>query len=180
MDIFCDSATNSKLAELKSFLFNHKNSNAIINFYSNEFIHFPFIPPRTPLFSGLWGTLSNSRGLYPTYEELSTAMVAIEGILNSSDPNDFEALTPGYFLIGAPLRSLPERDVLSKEVDKLEYWARISAAKYNFWKKWSNDYLNELQTHNKLTASKPNIKPGSLVIVREDNLPPQQWFIKNH
>ena len=197
-DIFCDNATNfvaanSKLAQLKSFLFNTKNSNAIINYCSNQFINFRFIPPRTPHFGGLWeAAVKSAKGHLTkalsntklTYEELATAMVEIEAILNSrpisplsSDPSDFEALTPGHFLIGAPLRSLPERDVLSKEVNNLEYWARISAVKQSFWKRWSHDYLNELQTRNKWTASNPNVTPGSLVIVREDNLPPQQWLM---
>ncbi|XP_037809036.1 uncharacterized protein LOC119601875 [Lucilia sericata] len=94
-----------------------------------------------PHFGGLWEaavksakghltrTLDNTR---LTYEELATAMIEIEAVLNSrpisplsSDPSDFEALTPGHFLIGAPLRSLPERDVPTNEINKLEYWARL-------------------------------------------------------
>ncbi|XP_061394644.1 uncharacterized protein LOC133330196, partial [Musca vetustissima] len=145
-DIFCDNATN----------FVGANSKA-------------------PHFGGLWEAavksakghltkaLSNTR---LTYEELSTAMVEIEAILNSRpisplscDPSDSEALTPGHFLIGAPMRSLPERDVLTKEVNNLEYWARICAIKQSFWNKWSHDYINELQTRNKWIASNPNVKP---------------------
>ncbi|XP_065365522.1 uncharacterized protein LOC135958548 [Calliphora vicina] len=197
-DIFCDNATNfvganSKLAQLKSFLFDPKNSNFIINYCSNQFINFRFIPPRAPHFGGLWEaavksakghltrTLDNTR---LTYEELATAMIDIEAILNSrpisplsSDPSDFEALTPGHFLIGAPLRSLPERDVPPIEINKLEYWARISAIKQHFWKKWSHDYINELQTRNKWTSTNSNICTGSLVIIKEDNLPPQRWLM---
>ncbi|XP_065356183.1 uncharacterized protein LOC135950577 [Calliphora vicina] len=111
-------------------------------------------------------------------------MIDIEAILNSrpisplsSDPSDFEALTPGHFLIGAPLRSLPERDVPPIEINKLEYWARISAIKQQFWKKWSHDYINELQTRNKWTSTNSNICTGSLVIIKEDNLPPQRWLM---
>ncbi|XP_037824981.1 uncharacterized protein LOC119613110 [Lucilia sericata] len=146
-----------------------------------------------PHFGGLWEaavksakghltrTLDNTR---LTYEELATAMIEIEAVLNSrpisplsSDPSDFEALTPGHFLIGAPLRSLPERDVPTNEINKLEYWARISAIKQQFWKKWSHDYINELQTRNKWTSTNSNITPGSLVIIKEDNLPPQRWLM---
>ncbi|XP_065367154.1 uncharacterized protein LOC135959932 [Calliphora vicina] len=163
-DIFCDNATN----------FVGANSKA-------------------PHFGGLWEaavksakghltrTLDNTR---LTYEELATAMIDIEAILNSrpisplsSDPSDFEALTPGHFLIGAPLRSLPERDVPPIEINKLEYWARISAIKQQFWKKWSHDYINELQTRNKWTSTNSNICTGSLVIIKEDNLPPQRWLM---
>lgn len=184
---------NSKLSQLKSFLFDSNNSNYISNYCSNQFINFRFIPPRAPQFGGLWEaavksakghltrTLFNTR---LTYEELTTAMVEIEAILNSrpisplsSDPSDFEALTPGHFLIGSAIRALPERDVSTKEIDNLQYWARISAIKQQFWKKWFHDYINELQTRNKWTISNPNVAPGALVIIHEDNIPPQKWLM---
>lgn len=49
-----------------------------------------------------------------TYEELYTLLVQIEACLNSrplcpmsNDGTDLQVLTPGHFLIGAPLTSLP-------------------------------------------------------------------------
>ncbi|XP_073841387.1 uncharacterized protein [Musca autumnalis] len=114
-----------------------------------------------PHFGGLWEaavklakghltrTLANSR---LTYEELVTALVEIEAILNSrpispmsSDPSDFEALTPGHFIIGSALRSLPEKDHSSKNLTNLDHWAQITNIKQRFWKKWSHEYINELQ-----------------------------------
>lgn len=185
-DIFCDNATNfvganSKLKQLKSFLFDSGNKNSIINYCSNQFINFRFIPPMAPHFGGLWEaavksakghlnrTLFNTR---LTYEELATAMIEIEAILNSrpisplsSDPSDFEALTPGHFLIGSALCALPDRDVSTNNIDQLQYWARISAIKQRFWERWSHDYINELQTRNKWTSSNSNVVPGSMVTI---------------
>lgn len=87
-------------------------------------IEWKFIPPRAPHFGGLWeagvksakSLLSRSVGKQPmTFEELTTTFARIECLLNSrplcsltEDPTTFDFLTPGHFLIGGPLSSLPE------------------------------------------------------------------------
>ncbi|XP_061391232.1 uncharacterized protein LOC133326618 [Musca vetustissima] len=197
-DIFCDNGTNfvganTKLKDLKRFLFDEDNKNHITNFCANEFINFNFIPPRAPHFGGLWEaavksakghltrTFTNTR---LTYEELATALTEIEAILNSrpispmsSDPSDLEALTPGHFIIGCSMRSLPELDLSSKNVNNLDHWAQITKIKQHFWKKWSHEYINELQVRNKWTSSNPNVAVNTLVLVHEDNVPPQKWLM---
>ncbi|XP_073823116.1 uncharacterized protein [Musca autumnalis] len=146
-----------------------------------------------PHFGGLWEaavksakghlnrTLANTR---LTFEELVTALVEIDAILNSrpispmsSDPSDLEALTPGHFITGSALRSLPEREVTTTNINNLEHWAQITAIKQRFWKKWHHEYINELQVRNKWTASNTNIGVGSMVLVHEDNIPPQKWLM---
>lgn len=48
-----------------------------------------------------------------TFEEMSTVLAQIEASLNSrplydiNDDNGIDALTPGHFLIGKPLSSIP-------------------------------------------------------------------------
>lgn len=194
--IFCDNATNfvgarNQLAALKEFMFNKETQKHVVDFCSNQFINFQFIPPRAPHFGGLWEaavksakghlyrTLKNTR---LTFEELMTAMVEIEAVLNSrplsplsADPNELQAITPGHFLIGDSLKALPEPVMQFKEIDNLVYWTRITAIKQRFWQQWSKDYILELQSRNKWTTSQPNIMKGALVIIHEDNIPPQVW-----
>lgn len=198
-DIYCDNATNfvgasNKLAELKAFLFKNETQTDIHNYCCNTFINFHFIPPRAPHFGGLWEaavksakahlnrTMMNTR---LTFEELYTALVEIEAVLNSrpispcsSDPSDIRALTPADFLYGCPLKSLPEkRPTIAKEICHMENWARISAIKQKFWQQWSHDYLNELQCRTKWSSEAPNVTVGSMVVVHDDNLPPLKWTI---
>ncbi|XP_075150646.1 uncharacterized protein LOC142224745 [Haematobia irritans] len=57
-DIYCDNGTNfvganSKLKDLKMFLFDQNHQNEIVNYCANEFVNFHFIPPRAPHFGGL-------------------------------------------------------------------------------------------------------------------------------
>ncbi|XP_036339567.1 uncharacterized protein LOC118748926 [Rhagoletis pomonella] len=148
-DIFCDNATNfvgacSKLAELKAFLFKKENQNVITNFCTNEFVNFHLIPPRAPHFGGIWeaavksakGHLNRSiMNARLTYEELTTVLVEIEAVLNSrpisplsSDPSDYEALTPGHFITGSALKSLPER-AIANNINLVNKWTQITAIK---------------------------------------------------
>ncbi|XP_036346961.1 uncharacterized protein LOC118756298 [Rhagoletis pomonella] len=147
---------------------------------------------RAPHFGGIWEaavksakghlnrSMANSR---LTYEELTTALVEIEAVMNSrpitplsSDPNDYEALTPGHFIIGDALKALPERNV-SSNISHAQQWAQIATIKQNFWKQWSHEYINELQVRSKWFADRPNIENNTMVIIHEDNLPPQKWLM---
>ncbi|XP_050339915.1 uncharacterized protein LOC126766119 [Bactrocera neohumeralis] len=173
-DIYSDDATNfvgaySKLSELKAFLFKKETKDVITNYCANQFINFHFIPPRAPHFGGIWeAAVKSATGITQTndlnrsvmntkltYEELTTALVEIEAVLNSwplsplsSDPSDYEALTPGHFLTGSALKSLPERAV-ADNVNQVNRWNQITAVKQIFWKRWSHDYISDLQARTK-------------------------------
>lgn len=43
--------------------------------------------------------------------------------------------------------------------------------KQHFWKRCLVDYLNELPQRTKWKTNAPSLKPGDLVIIREDNIP---------
>lgn len=197
-EIYCDNATNfvgaqSKLKELHKLFFDSKTQSSINNFCIDNNINFLFIPPRAPHFGGIWesavktakGHLNRSlANAKLSFEELSTALVEIEAIMNSrpltplsSDPNDLEALTPGHFIIGAPLKSLPEPLDLAPNISFLQRWRRINAVKSHFWHRWVNEYVNELQSHTKWAADTPNVPVGAMVIMHEDNIPPQKWLL---
>ena len=127
--IYWDNATNfvgtkSKLKDFRDSFFKDLNKNTILQFVADKGIQFEFIPPRAPHFGGIWEAAVKSAktlltrtfgGAILTFEELNTALVEVEAILNSrpitamsSDPSDFTALTPGHFLIGCPINSFPE------------------------------------------------------------------------
>lgn len=197
-DIHCDNATNfvgarSKLVELRNMLFKSSSQESINNFCTNSSINFHFIPPRAPHFGGIWEAAVNVAkghlyrslsGAKLTFEELSTALVEIEAIMNSrpitpmsSDPSDLEAITPAHLLIGSSLKTIPEPTVEVPDISFIQRWRRINAVKTHFWQRWSTEYVHELQGRAKWTSSSPNVKIGSLVIVHEDNVPPQKWLM---
>ena len=196
--IYCDNATNFKgasnqLAELDDVIFSTNAQEQIIRDNSNRGINFKFIPPRAPNFGGLWEAEVKSakyllvRGASSaslTYEELETVMIGIEAILNSrpltpmsSDPNDLSAITPGHFLIGEPLTSIPDPHKSDDKLTIAQRWELVSRLKHDFWKRWSHEYLSELQYRRKWKTESDNLKENDMVIVKDENLPVMQWPI---
>ncbi|XP_059056122.1 uncharacterized protein LOC131849997 [Achroia grisella] len=154
-------------------------------------IDFHFIPAYAPHYGGLWeaGVKSTKYHLQRvlgnctlTYEELNTTLIQIEAVLNSrpltplsSDPADYNPLTPGHFLIGRSLTFLPDRDYQRHSTNNLTRFQRIEQLRQHFWARWSKEYIAELQQRVKWRTCKDNLKLNTLVVIKEDNLPPLKW-----
>lgn len=194
--IFSDNGTNfvganNHLREIHALL--HKSKNAISDFCTSKEITWHFIPPSSPHFGGLWesGIKSAKHHLRRvignqtlTFEEMSTLLCRIEATLNSrplcplsSDPADINALTPGHFLIGNALMSVPEYNWETTALNRLSRWQLIQQASQSFWRTWHKDYINSLRQRSKWTESTPSVLPGQLVLIRDDNLPPLKWCL---
>lgn len=153
-------------------------------------ITFHFIPPKAPHFGGLWERAIQSAKRHLrrvvgdqvlTVEEFTTLVCRIEAMLNSrpitpmsSDPSDLEVLTPGHFLTGGPLVSLPETSQ-SEPINRLKRWQLIHSFAQQIWKRWQTEYLHTLQNRPKWTQPQRNLKVDDLVLVQEDNVSPLQW-----
>ena len=119
------------------------------------------------------------------FEELTTVLCQIVACLNSRpiaesvDSNDDDGiapLTPGHFLIGRPLESLPDHpDAINKPVTLLKRWYLCQALVNHFWKKWYAEYLNRLQRFNKWKHEKRNLSIGDIVLIKDDRLMPCKW-----
>jgi hypothetical protein len=195
--IYSDNGTNfvgasNEIKAVLEFLKSDKFKNKLAHTYNYDEIVWHFIPPRAPTFGGLWEStvklvkyhmVRTVGGQLLTYEELNTVLYKIESILNSrpltaesTDPNDFQVLTPGHFLIGRPLNSRPQSDVSDVPDNRLSRWHLIQKGFQNFWKRWSLEYLHLLQQRSKQFKSKVDVKPGALILVMEDNTPPLKWL----
>ncbi|XP_072392197.1 uncharacterized protein [Diabrotica undecimpunctata] len=196
--IFSDNATNflgakNQLFELYNFLKNKETNSSIQAFLASSQIRWKTIPPRSPHHGGLWESAIKSAkhhiyrllgNLKITFEEFSTVLTQIEAVLNSrpicalsNDPSDFTYLTPGHFLIGRSLTSLPDQEYTSIPENRLSIWQNLSKLQQLFWKRWSTDYLNRLQNRPKWFLPFKNLEPNDLVLVKEDNLPPLYWSL---
>jgi len=197
--LYCDNATNfvgaaNQLQRLTDELFGPEGQSKLNEFASAVGLEFKFIPPRAPHFGGLWEAAVKSmkhllvRNIAEsklTLEELYTVAAEAEAILNSrpltpmsTDPNDGEAITPGHFLIGDALLSVPENiDITKINVNYLSRFQNITYLKQRVWSLWQRDYIQSLQVRAKWLQPTSDIKVGIVVVVHEDNMPPQQWVL---
>lgn len=150
-------------------------------------ISWHFNPPSAPHFGGLWeaGVKSVKTLLYRTlglqrlkYEELATLLSRIEATLNSrplgaksSDPSDFEALTPSHFLTLMSSTAQVEPNLVNVPLSHFQRWRIFKDIHSHFWKRWQTEYLQTLQNRTKWIAHNPNLKIHDLVLIREPTAP---------
>ncbi|GBN24424.1 hypothetical protein AVEN_39034-1 [Araneus ventricosus] len=193
--IFSDNAKNfvGASTELKKLykMVSHPNE-TLANFLLSENIEWKFIPPRSPNFGGLWETGVKSfkhhlkrvvGNAHLTLEEFLTIILEIESVLNSrpltplsTEFDNFETLSPGHFLIGRPLTSTAEPDLLNITENILFKWKKITKYSQQIWRLWKKDYLNTLQQRSKWMFSKNNVKLGALVLIKDENMPSVKWL----
>ncbi|XP_052744116.1 uncharacterized protein LOC128199280 [Bicyclus anynana] len=191
-EFFSDNGKNLVGAanDIKKFL--KQNKESIIEFATQEQIKFIFSPSYAPHFGGIWeaGVKSAKHHIkrvmgntHLTFEEISTLFAQVEAILNSRplcplspSPNDFLALTPGHFLIGRPITSLPSPDLTDHNSSSLQRYARLEQIRQHFWNRWNKEYVSELQNRLKWrTNDGPKLKIGDLVLIHEEYVPPLSW-----
>lgn len=104
----------------------------------------------------------------------------IEACLNSrpmvalvDEPQlDSMVLSPGHFLIGRPLIARPDADLSNSKLNRLTRWQLVQRMHQDFWKVWSQDYLNTVRQRNKWREGKTDVEVGDMVVTRRENLPP--------
>ena len=164
-------------------------------------VNWKFNVPRAPWWGGVFERLvrSTKRCLRKvlgqakfSYDELLTALVEIESVLNSrpltyiSEDDLDEPLTPSHMLVGRRLMSYP--DHLLTTTDEFEddevvghklnaRFKHLNRSLNSFWKRWRREYLLELREahrhHRSSGTSELNV--GDIVVVYSDDQPRSCW-----
>lgn len=196
-EIWSDNGTNfqgasNTLENLKTHLMSINDDNEFQDYLLKNQVKWHFIPPRAPHFGGLWESavrlmkhhLTRVIGdAHLTYEHFNTLLIQVEAVLNSrplspisNDPNDLNPLTPGHFLIGRELTSLPEELIRHIPTNRLNLYQRVQQMMQSFWQRWQRDYLHTLHQRTKWMFKPPNsLQAGQMVLLKEDNLIPMRW-----
>lgn len=190
-DIWCDNGRNFVAAAKEIAQFVKLNKINIKEFAADEGINFIFSPAYAPNYNGLAEAgikrakfhlkriLGNT---HLTFEELASVFSQIEAILNSRplcplspSPNDFSPLTPGHFLVGRPLTSLPSPPLHDANPNKLDRYRRLEQIRQHFWSRWSTEYVAELQQRYKWRARHRDLQLDELVLIKDESLRPLHW-----
>ena len=183
---------NRELKEIMNFLKLQITQKNVSEFCSAKSVEWKFIPQRSPHFGGLWEAAVKSFKTHLkrivgdvrlTYEEMSTVLAQIEACLNSRplvalnslDDDSIEVLTPGHFLIGQPLVTLPDPALSYRSVSLLKRWHLCQNLVRHFWKRWSLEYLTTLQRFYKWRHPTKNLSVGDLVLLIENEVIPTRW-----
>ncbi|GBM42553.1 hypothetical protein AVEN_140270-1 [Araneus ventricosus] len=176
-------------------LYNHVNSpdQCLSEFLTSESIEWKFIPPKSPNFGGIWEAGVKSFKFHLkrvigsqklTLEEFITILAEIEGVLNSRpltplspEFDDFETLSPGHFLIGRPINGIVEPFLSEIKETRLSKWQKITKFSQSVWKVWKRDYLCNLQQRYKWKFKVNDVKVGTLVLIKNENLPGTKWLL---
>lgn len=119
-------------------------------------IEWHFVPPGSPHMNGLAEAavktmkfhLKRSMGeLSFTFEELSTLLCQVEAVVNSrplcelsSEPSEYESLTPAHFLNMTPSYDVPDDDFSETKSSYLNRWQRVQRTVQQFWRSWKDEY----------------------------------------
>lgn len=195
-NIYSDNGTNfvganNRMRDLLQLLKNSDHREKVAKECNMEGIQWHFSPPGSPHFEGLWEAAVRSAKKHllkvmgetsPSAEDLTTLLVQAEGCLNSrpltamsDDPNDLEPLTPAHFLIGTSLQALPQQNLESIQLNRLDRYQLMQRMLQGFWKPWRMEYLCQLQGRTKRWKFPVKIEEGRLVVIRDENMPPMKW-----
>lgn len=180
-----------ELAQLRKIYNNELFQHNLIDMAAERGINFSFIPPRSPNFGGLWEANIKTakrlfkgagRGVQFTLSELQTLFHQIAAIMNSrpltvalTSVKALEPLTPGHFLVGRPLYSLPIPVEEEETFNLNTRWKRVERQSQQFWKRWRDEYLHQLRDYAKWTRHQRNLEVGEIVLIGDDHVPKANW-----
>ena len=196
LNIHTDNGSNlvgakNELYDLYKFLQDKKNQNLIQSYLFSQKVTWHTIPERAPHFGGLWEAavkaakhhlerVVGSQRL--TYDELETVVCQAEACMNSRplgsitshSPDGLTPLTPGHFLTGRAMRAYPVPKVDFKPTP-LQRWVHCQRMGQQFWKRWSQEYLQQLQKAVKWHKKQKNYQVGDIVMLTDGNVYQCQW-----
>ncbi|KAL7825761.1 hypothetical protein SRHO_G00334990 [Serrasalmus rhombeus] len=117
-------------------------------------------------------------------EGFHTVLCEAEAIINShpitkasSDPNDLEALTPNHLLLLHAKPSLPPGLFVKEDLYIHRRWKQVQYMADIFWKRWTREYLPQLQERQKWTRISRNFTVGDIVLIVDHTAPRNSWVM---
>ncbi|XP_054869314.1 uncharacterized protein LOC129349591 [Amphiprion ocellaris] len=156
-------------------------------------IRWMFNPPSGSHHGGVWERIIRSIRKIMTAtlreqsldeEGLQTFFCECEAILNtrplttpSNDIDDLEALTPQHLLLLKTQPDLPPGLFKKDDIYVRRRWRQVQYMSDLFWKRWTKEYLPQLQARQKWNYPSRNFIPGDVVLIVDDSAPRGSWLM---
>ena len=181
-DIYSDNGTNFKGAdaELKS-LVRKLDKNKINQSTANKGVSWHFNPPLAPHFGGIHETMFKSakKAILAILgssdindEELTTAIIGAEGLINSrpltyqsANPTDDVPLNVNHFLHGQVGSQFAPASCDETDFNPRKRWRRIQELVRHFWSRWVREWLPGLNTRRKWFQTHRDINVRDVMLV---------------
>ena len=115
-------------------------------------------------------------------EELTSAIVGAEGLLNSrpityrgAHPGDSEPLTPNHFLFNQVGGEFAPESVDEEDYQPRKRWRRVQEVVHHFWQRWLSEWLPGLGARTKWAKQRRDIVVGELVLLLSPDTPRGKW-----
>ena len=191
----CDNATNFRGAEreLRECL-NELQQDVVHEYLLKHQIQWKFNAPTASHQGGAWerqirtvrkvlGPLLVKYGERLDDESLRTLFTELECIINSrplttvsDSADDLVPLSPDHLLkMKSAVTAPPPGDFGENDVYLRKRWRTVQYLSNMFWSRWKREYLVTLQERQKWNTPRQNISNGDIVLIKDDNLPRNQW-----
>ena len=124
--------------------------------------------------------LGEKKGL--THDVLTTLMAEVCAVVNSrpittisTDPEDPVLLTPNMLLTQKPSDTTMDLESHSLKDVYRASWKQVQILSDAFWKRWHDNYLQQLKNRRKWQTVEPNIKEGDVVLLRDKQAHRNEW-----
>lgn len=180
----------SKALEIPS----NSDEKAVERFLSEQGCTWTFNAPHSSHMGGVWermigvtrrildSMLMQMGSSKLTHEVLTTFLAEVTAIVNnrplvpvSTDPTDPFILTPASLLtqkVGPcppPSGEFDHKDLYKQQ------WRRVQSLSNTFWDRWRKQYLATLQPRRKWSSDQPNLKEGSVVLLKDIQYKRSDW-----
>ena len=162
-----------------------KLQNEVDHYCTAHHIQWTHIPARSPHCGGLWEAAVKSMkrllikvvGPHNLFmDELCSLTVEIEAVLNSrsltpldSSPDEcVEVLTPGHFLVGRALKSIPATNHSNRKLSCLARWNVCERLTADLWERWSKEYILHMQVFTKNRYPQRSVTVNDIVLKDTD------------
>jgi len=111
------------------------------------------------------------------YEAMSIVNSRPLTVQTINDPKSVEPLTPNHLLTMKETVPLPPPGrFIREDLYARKRWRRVQYLKSeHFSHRWGKEYLTSISIRQQWHTSKRNVKVGDVVILKEENIPRNEW-----